>query len=140
MSDFLQVIGDYLADSWDMLVGRTGGPFKLRLILQPTVAALLAIRAGLADARAGRPPYLWAIKSADDEHDRRKLFRDGFGDVKKVFFIALALDIVYEIVVYRWVYPVQALIMAIVLALIPYLCLRGIVTRLARSRRSGAGK
>lgn len=133
--DFFHVIGDYLADSWDMMMGRSGGPFKLRLIIQPVVASLLGVRAGLADARAGRPPYFWSLFTQDSQYDRRRLLRDGWGDVKKVFLIALALDLIYEIVVFRWVYPVQALIMATVLAMIPYLVFRGLSGRLgARSR------
>lgn len=133
--DFFHIIGDYLADSWDMMMGRSGGPFKLRLIIQPVVASLLGVRAGLADAKAGRPPYFWSILSQDSQYDRRRLLRDGWGDVKKVFLIALALDLIYEIVVFRWVYPVQALIMAMVLAMIPYLVFRGLSARLgARSR------
>jgi hypothetical protein len=132
--DFFHVIGDYLADSWNMMVGRSGGPFHLRLILQPTVALILGIRAGLKDARAGHSPYFWSIFKSD-AYDRRALLRHGWGDVKKVFIIALVLDLVYEIVVFRWVYPVQALLMAIVLALVPYLIFRGLVNRMTRKKR-----
>jgi hypothetical protein len=131
--DFFQIIGDYLADSWDMVIGRAGGPFHLRLILQPTVASILGVRAGLADARAGRRPYFWTVLRAD-VHDRRHLLRDGWSDVKKVFIIALVLDVIYEIVVHRWVYPVQALLVAIALAIIPYLIVRGLTTRIASRR------
>jgi len=136
--DFFHVIGDYLADSWSMLMGRSAGPFHLRFILQPIVATILGIRAGLADARAGRPPYFWSVAKADDQYDRRKLVRQGWADVGKVFTIAIVLDVIYEIVVYRWVYPVQALLIAIVLALIPYLIFRGLVNRIA-SRRHKPG-
>jgi hypothetical protein len=131
--DFFHIMGNYFADSWDMLTGRGAGPFHLRLILQPTMAIIFAIRAGLADARAGRAPYFWSIFQPDA--DRRSLLRDGWGDVRKVFLIALALDVIYEIVALHWVYPVQALIVAIVLAIIPYLFFRGLTTRIAASRR-----
>jgi hypothetical protein len=46
---------DILARVWENLVGRVGGPLTFRLILQPTMAAILAIRAGLKDARGSRP-------------------------------------------------------------------------------------
>jgi len=39
---------------WEDLIGRLGGPITLRLILQPTIAVILAIRDGLKDAKAGR--------------------------------------------------------------------------------------
>src|SRR5439155_11200783 len=38
---------------------RLTGPGRLRFILQPLTAIVLGIRSGLADARAGRPPYLY---------------------------------------------------------------------------------
>lgn len=131
--DFFQVIGDYLSDSWQMLIGRDKGPFHLRLVIQPIVATLLGVRAGLADAKAGRPQYFWSIFRTESAYDRRALLRDGWGDVKKVFLIALALDVVYELVAFRWVYPIQALIVAVVLAMIPYLAFRGLATRLTRT-------
>lgn len=39
------------------LSDRVSGPMKFRLVLQPMMAAFFAIRSGLADARAGKPPY-----------------------------------------------------------------------------------
>jgi hypothetical protein len=37
---------------------RLTGPGRFRFVLQPLTAIVLGIRNGLADARAGRPPYL----------------------------------------------------------------------------------
>jgi hypothetical protein len=53
-------------------------------------------------------------------------------DVWKVFIIALVLDVIYELIVYRWVYPGQAVIVATILAIVPYLLIRGPVTRVMR--------
>jgi hypothetical protein len=39
---------------WEDLIGRLGGPITFRLILQPSIAVILAIRDGLKDAKAGR--------------------------------------------------------------------------------------
>lgn len=133
--DFFHVIGKYFADSWDMLIGRSGGPLALRFIMQPIVASLLGIRAGRVDARRGRPPYFWALLTTGDLHDRRALLRDGWSDMGRMLSIAVALDVVYELVVFHWVYPIQALIMAIALALLPYLIMRGLANRV-----SGRGK
>jgi hypothetical protein len=45
---------------WTNLLVRFHGPMTFRLILQPTLASRLAIRAGLNDGR--RPsPYFWTI-------------------------------------------------------------------------------
>ena len=135
---FFDVIGQYIADSWHMLIGgdRAGGPFHLRLILQPVIATILGIRAGMRDARTGRPPYFWSVATAGDKFDRRELVRHGWSDIGKVFSIAIALDVIYELVVYHWVYPVQAIIVASILALIPYLLMRGLANRIATKRVS----
>jgi hypothetical protein len=99
------------------------------------MAAFLAVRAGLADARAHRAPYLWHVLSEPD--DRPQLFRDAWKDVGKVFIIALVLDGVYQLLVFRWVYPVQSLLVAIALAIVPYLIFRGPATRVMRRRQMG---
>jgi hypothetical protein len=121
-----------MEDIWLRLAGnmvnRVSGPMKFRLLLQPTMAALLAIRSGLRDARAGKPPYFWTI--ATDPTARAELLKDGWKSVGKVFVLALALDVVYQIVELRFVYPGEAIIVALLLAIVPYLVLRGLVTRL----------
>jgi hypothetical protein len=40
---------------------RFTGPGRFRFILQPMVAIVLGIRGGLADAKAGNPPYLFGL-------------------------------------------------------------------------------
>jgi hypothetical protein len=45
------------------------------------------------------------------------------------------MDLIYQAIVLRWFYPLQALIVAIVLALLPYILLRGPVNRIARLLR-----
>jgi hypothetical protein len=112
------------------LAARVTGPMKFRLVLQPAMAAFFAIRSGLADARAGKPPYFWALLS--DPAQRKDMIKDGWKSVGRVFILALVLDVVYQIIVLRFVYVGEAIIVALVLAILPYLILRGLVTRLAR--------
>ena len=40
---------------------RFTGPERLRFILQPMIAIVLGIRGGLADTKAGNPPYLFGL-------------------------------------------------------------------------------
>ncbi|SRR5581483_121122 len=112
------------------LVGRLRGPFSLRFIIQPLVAVILAVRAGLKDAREGRPAHLWTI--ATDPARRSKLLQESWKDVAKVFIMAVVIDIIYEIIVLRHIHPLQSLIVATALALIPYLLIRGPVNRIVR--------
>ena len=49
--------------------------------------------------------------------------------ISKVFFLALGLDTVYQFMVWHGLKPLQALLTAIVLAVLPYVVLRGPVNR-----------
>ena len=121
-------------DMWlrisDNLIDRVSGPLKFRLVLQPLMACVYAIIAGLRDARTGEPPYLWGLITSPA--DRTAMIRDGWKSVGKVFVIALIIDVVYQLYELHFVYPGEAVIVAVVLAIVPYLVLRGLVTRIAR--------
>ena len=58
---FQSFMEELITRGWEGLVSRVGGPMTFRLIFQPAMAALLALQAGLKDAREGRPPYFWTI-------------------------------------------------------------------------------
>ncbi len=64
---------------WDHLIGRIDGPLKFRLVLQPSMAMIFAIRDGLKDAREGRVPYFWSIFT--EPARRRELILDGWKSV-----------------------------------------------------------
>jgi hypothetical protein len=115
---------------WVNLIGRIDGPLTLRLVLQPTTAAVFALRAGWKDARQGRVPYGWVILR--DPIQRRDLLHEGWKDVAKVFVVTVIIDLVYQVIELRWFYPEEAVIVAAILALIPYLLLRGPANRIAR--------
>ena len=125
---------DLIARIWHDLGGRVGGPLTFRLIIQPLVAIFLAVRAGLKDSREGKPPYFWSILNNQDH--RRELLRNGWKDVARLFGFAVLMDLIYQLIVFRWFYPFETLIVAVVLALVPYLVLRGLVTRFAQHRRN----
>jgi hypothetical protein len=65
------------------------------------------------------------------------MLRDGWKSVGKVFVIAIIIDLVYQLIVFRWFYPLEALIVAAILAFIPYLLIRGPVNRLMRRHTKG---
>ncbi len=115
------------------LLARVSGPMKFRLVLQPCMAAFFAIRAGLADAKAGKSPYFWGLLS--DHGQRVEMLKDGWKSIGRVFILALVLDAVYQIIVIHFVYPGEMVIVAIILAIVPYLILRGLVTRFARKAK-----
>lgn len=121
---------DLIARVLGNLVGRLTGPLTLRLILQPAMAIFAAIKAGIDDAREDKPAYLWAVFS--NPTHRRELLRDGWKDVTKVFVAATLVDVIYQVIALKWVYPGEALLVAFLLAVVPYVLIRGPVSRVAR--------
>jgi hypothetical protein len=125
-----QGVDEILKRVWENLIGRSTGPMNFRLIIQPLVASFLAIRSGLKDAREGRPAFLWSV--ATDPSYRPAFLRHAWKDVGKVFLIAVVLDAIYQLLVQRGVYVLELLIVAIMLAVVPYLLIRAPVNRAAR--------
>ena len=130
---------EILTRFWDQLIAQTSGPLRFRLILQPITAIILAILDGLKDARAGRSSYMWAILT--DQARRAGLLREGLKRVSRVIIFALVMDAIYQFIVLRWFYVGEALVTAFVLAVLPYLLIRGPAARLAgRLNRRGAAQ
>ncbi len=116
------------------MTARVTGPMKFRLVLQPSVAIFLAVREGLKDARQGRPPYLWGCITDRDE--RKAMLKEGWKSIGKVFILAFVLDVVYQLIEHRWrVYVGEAALVAIILAIVPYLLVRGPINRIIRRER-----
>jgi hypothetical protein len=118
---------------FENLAGRLGGPLSPRFIMQPTMALIFAVRDGIRDARQNRPPFLDALFM--DPSRRRQLLRCGWKSVGKIFILALVLDAVYQIIVLHWIYPGEAMIVAGMVALVPYVVFRGPVNRMVRKFR-----
>ena len=111
---------------------RLTGPGRFRFVLQPLVATLLGIRSGIADARAGRPPYLLGLLT-DGEH-RRELMRDGLSTVANLLLMGILLDSVFQWMILGQSYPGPALIVGPVLITAPYALARALSNRAARAR------
>ncbi len=119
------------------LGARVTGPMQFRVILQPLMATIFAVIGGLGDAKAGRPAYFWALFTRREE--RRQMLADGWKKVGKIFILAVILDVVYQYIVQRFVFPGEVLVVAFILAIVPYLIVRGPVNRIA-SLISGRNK
>ena len=116
-----------LQRAWNQFLARPTGPLQFRFFLQPLLAVIIAIQAGTRDARARQSPYLLGLSSQRAE--RRLLIRSMSKDVGKLFVMAVVLDCVYQVIEIRWIYPLQALIVGFLLAIVPYILIRGPVNR-----------
>ena len=64
------------------------------------------------------------------------MLKDGWKSVSKLFILALLLDVIYQIIEQRFVYVGEAVLVAVTLAMVPYLIVRGPVNRIASRDRN----
>lgn len=112
------------------MLARPGQSLALRFIAQPAMSIILAIGDGIHDARTDRSPYLWAMLS--DLATRVTHLRGGIASIGLVFLIAIALDIICQLIDLKNFHPNEALIAVIFLAFDPCLIVRGPAACLAR--------
>lgn len=114
------------------LLARTDGPMTFRFFLQPIMALIAATIDGVKDARLGRSPYFVRLVHGGRHTTRLQTFREGFTAVTRILLLGVGMDVIYQFKVFGgFRYPNETLVIAIVLAFIPYLLLRGPVARLA---------
>jgi hypothetical protein len=121
---------DIITQFWQELTARPDGPLAFRFVLQPVVAIGLAIRDGISDAKRGRVPYLWTVLFHPAERADR--LREGWQATMRVLLLAVAMDIAYQLIVLRALRPLETVVIAFALGFLPYLLVRGPVTRIAR--------
>ena len=129
----MEAVNEVVSRAVTELLGRSSGPLHFRLVMQPIVSIILAVRAGLRDAREGRPAFLWTILT--DKSSRQEFLRSGWKDISKIFLIAMVLDTIYQAIALHRFSLIQALIVAIVVAVIPYALVRGPARRIAGGSR-----
>ena len=110
---------------------RFTGPGRLRFILQPTVAIVLGIRGGLADAKAGNLPYLFGLILGAGR--RRELLRSGVAAIRNLVALGIMMDIVFQLVLYRSVHPGAALVVGSILICLPYAVSRALTSRVTQA-------
>jgi hypothetical protein len=118
---------------WDDILNRPGGPMTFRFILQPAMAVIAALRDGVHDARFGRRPYFWALlHGVRDPRGRSGRLWEGIISTARILILGVVMDSIYQWMVFKTFYPGQAAVIAVLLAFVPYLLLRGPIARIAR--------
>ena len=116
---------DVIERLWHDLIQRPDAPMRFRFVLQPVMAAIVAIRDGLKDVRGGRQPYFWKALGVTR-------LRAGLNATARIILLGIVMDAMYQIIVLRRFYPGEAVIIALLLAFVPYLLIRGPAARIAR--------
>jgi hypothetical protein len=89
------MLEEALSRGWENLIGRLGGSMSFRLILQPTVAVIFGVLAGLRDARSGSRPRVLALFA--DKERRAQVVREGWKDLSRLLIVAVLLDCIYQV-------------------------------------------
>ena len=88
----MDTIQQAIAQGWDDLLSRLAGPMSFRILLQPGIAMLFALRAGVGDASEGGPPFLFALIGS--RQHRPRLMRETWRDVRNVILLAVVFDVI----------------------------------------------
>jgi hypothetical protein len=115
---------------WQNLLDRPSGPMTFRFILQPIMATIAALVDGVKDARAGRDPYFWTVLTNPAKRGSR--LHEGLIATARVLLLGLCMDLIYQFIVFDTFHPAEAVITSVLLAFVPYLLLRGPISRVAR--------
>lgn len=115
---------------WADLSGRLHGPMTVRFYLQPTLALGAAWKDGIKDVQMGHKAFFWT--ALWDPVQPRGRLREGLVATSQMALIGFAMDLIYQFRLFDHFYPVEALMMVLLLAVIPYFVLRWIVEHAAR--------
>ena len=125
---------EFLKKSLEHLLGRISGPMWIRFVIQPLVSVILGLRAGARDSHLNRAPFgslLWS------GHVRCSiLWKQVWRDIARLFIFATVIDVIYQVSFLHEFHPLQALMVASSLAILPYLVVRGPANRLIRMRQT----
>jgi hypothetical protein len=75
---------------------------------------------------------------AGNSGDRAERLSEGLAATARIILLGLAMDVIYQYLVFQTFYPAEALVVALLLAFVPYLLIRGPVTRIVRCCRGAA--
>ena len=121
---------------WRSLFERSSGPLSFRFILQPSMAAIAAILRILKNVRTGRAAKFRTLAHNPDM--RVALLREGLNATARIILLGLAMDLIYQVIVFETFFPVEALIIAVLLGFVPYLVVRVLLTPLVLLWLGGA--
>ena len=115
---------------WANLFGRLQGPMTVRFYLQPALGLVAALQDGIKDARFGHKAFFWT--ALWDPTQPRGRLSEGLISTSRMALIGFAMDLIYQFRTSAHFYPVEAVMIVLLLAIIPYFIFRWIVEYLAR--------
>jgi len=109
------------------LISRFVGPGRFRFLFQPAIAMLLGIIGGKKDSAQGRPPYIYGILSG--KFDRKEALKEGLDSIGTTLIIGVLADVIFQMILFRIVHILPALILGPILIALPYATARALSNR-----------
>jgi hypothetical protein len=117
---------------WTDIAERVHGPMTFRFYLQPTMAAIAAYHDGVKDVRSGHKAFFWT--ALWDRTQPTGRIREGLNSTARIMLLGICMDVIYQFKVLDSFYPAEAVVIALLLAVLPYFVLRWVIERVARWR------
>jgi hypothetical protein len=115
---------------WRDFFERSGEPMSFRFYLQPIMAIIAAVHDGINDARAGRTPYMQKLISRPGHLS--ETLGEALHATARIVLLALGMDAIYQLTVLGTFYPGEMVMVALLLAVVPYILARGPVALIGR--------
>jgi hypothetical protein len=115
---------------WQNLLERASGPMTFRFVLQPIMATIAAFVDGVKDARTERAPFLKTVLTNPAKRAGR--LQEAVIATARIILLGLVMDAIYQFIEFKTFHPAEAVIIALLFAFVPYVALRGMISRIAR--------
>lgn len=115
---------------WRDFFDRPGGPMSFRFYLQPIMAIIAAVHDGINDARTGRTPYMQKLISRSGHLS--ETLGEALHATARIVLLALGMDAIYQLTVLDTFYPGEMVMVALLLAVVPYVLTRGPIALIVR--------
>jgi hypothetical protein len=115
---------------WTDIGGRAHGPMRFRYVLQPTMAAIAALHDGIDDVRRGHKAFFWTALLDRTQPTGR--LREGLNSTTRILLLGICMDVIYQHRALHSFYPAEAVLFALLLAVLPYFVFRWTVEHVAR--------
>ncbi len=102
------------------------------------VRHLYILHDGIKDAREGHKSFFWTALWDPSQHSGR--LREGLTSTARILLLGLSMDVIYQFKVFDIFYPAEAVVIAILLAVVPYFVFRWVVEIVARWRLARQGR
>ena len=113
---------------WEDIISRFTGRGRFRFVIQPLTAILLGIRSGFKDARENRPGYIQELLLR--KTGWKQALNEGLDVISTLLLLGVLADIIFQLILFRMVHIVPALILGPILITGPYVISRDLANRL----------